>query len=186
MESIVRKVEQTDEILELLRQSTKSQLASTAPRAEIFDLNEAAAQAVELSGILFEPGGELGLCPIELSATPDCCVRADRKPITGAITHLLNSISAGLRGKGKIVMKTAIADKCVVLSILGSPDGFSEEAANYWELIFDSKTSHSGLGLALVSTIVRNHSGALEIDSRNGALSIRMRLPYVGAPQSLC
>jgi signal transduction histidine kinase len=182
MENIIRKVEQTAEILELLRQSTKSQLASTTPGVEIFDLNEAAAQAVELSGTLFEPGGELALCPIELSVTPDCCVRADRRRITGAITHLLNSISAGLRGKGRIVMKTVIADRNVVLSIMGSPENAPDEAANSWESIFDSKTSHSGLGLALVSTIMRNHAGALEMDSRNGALSIRVRLPYVGFP----
>ncbi len=186
MENIIRKVEQTAEIIELLKQSARGHHSSATQGAEIFDLNEAAAQAMELSATLFEPGGELSLCPIELSVTPDCCVRADRKHITGAITHLLNSVSAGLRGKGRIVIRTTITDSSAILSIKGSPEGVDDESSNYWDSIFDSKTTHSGLGLALVSTIVRNYSGSLGTDTRNGVLSITVRLPYVEHQEGPC
>ncbi len=68
----------------------------------------------------------------------------------------------------------------LVVSVRDNGPGISEDIRPHlFEAFVTSKTSGSGLGLALVAKIVGDHGGLIEVDSRAGRTEFRLCLPVM-------
>lgn len=98
------------------------------------------------------------------------------------------------RGAGEIVLTTAYQHGMrlavagsdhrlhlpLVVTVRDNGPGIPEDIRSHlFEAFVTSKTSGSGLGLALVAKIVGDHGGLIEMDSRPGRTEFRLFLPVI-------
>ncbi len=71
----------------------------------------------------------------------------------------------------------------LVVSVRDNGPGIPEDIRPHlFEAFVSSKSSGSGLGLALVAKIVGDHGGLIEVDSRSGRTEFRLCLPVLSDP----
>jgi signal transduction histidine kinase len=94
---------------------------------------------------------------------------------------LLNAIQASQPG-GIIELRTAVDREQVVVEVLDHGSGIApEHKPRLFEPFFTTKAvgRGAGLGLAICYGIIRDHGGAIEVDSQLGRGSLfRVRLPF--------
>lgn len=105
-------------------------------------------------------------------------VEADRPRLEQVILNLLiNAIEAMPHG-GRLVLSSAAADDRLVIRIADTGGGIPE---NLRQRIFDpyftTKSSGTGMGLALCEKIVRQHDGVLQVDSSDQGAVFSISLP---------
>ena len=105
---------------------------------------------------------------------------AEAVPPVGAVIMLKTSYQAGIRVRMSNGMTESLPLQ-IEISDNGSgvPDGVKD---HIFEPFVTSKSSGSGLGLALVSKIVTDHGGVISCDSSPGFTIFRLRLPV--APEA--
>jgi signal transduction histidine kinase len=113
-------------------------------------------------------------------------VRADRRLLERAVVNLLeNALQAvGERGWIRVGLRSDGA-RGVLIEVRDSGPGVDPEIRDrIFEPFFSTKTSGSGLGLALVKKIAEDHGGgvALESGGREGTRAI-LRLPAEAAAE---
>ncbi|MEM1377825.1 MAG: ATP-binding protein [Pseudomonadota bacterium] len=147
------------------------------------DIGMVAADLCELYEPVFEDaGGE-----IENTVGDDFIVQGSRELIGQAVTNLLdNSAKYGLSGDGKVSVSARRSGDMVELSVTDSGVGIAEtdkaRAVERFVRLDDSRTSAnnskgSGLGLALVSAIMRQHNGELVLKDANPGLVATLVFP---------
>ncbi len=98
---------------------------------------------------------------------------------------LLNAIQASQPG-GTIELRTAIEREQAVVEVLDHGCGIApEHKPRLFEPFFTTKAvgRGAGLGLAICYGIIRDHGGAIEVDSQLGRGSLfRVRLPFSSEP----
>jgi nitrogen fixation/metabolism regulation signal transduction histidine kinase len=102
-------------------------------------------------------------------ATPP--VRADRRLLERALVNLLeNALQAvGEAGAIRVSLRTRDEGRRVEIEVRDSGPGVAPEArARIFEPFFSTKTSGSGLGLALVKKIAEDHGGGVSLESAPG------------------
>ena len=68
----------------------------------------------------------------------------------------------------------------LVVTVRDNGPGINEDIRPHlFEAFISSKSSGSGLGLALVAKIVGDHGGLIEVDSRPGRTDFRLCLPVM-------
>jgi two-component system nitrogen regulation sensor histidine kinase GlnL len=73
----------------------------------------------------------------------------------------------------------------LVVTVRDNGPGIPEDIrSNLFDPFVTSKTTGSGLGLALVAKIVADHGGLIEVDSRPGRTEFRMHLPMLAEEAS--
>jgi two-component system sensor histidine kinase AtoS len=111
--------------------------------------------------------------------------RLDRRLMSRAIVNLVeNALSAvGERGRILLAVRPAEDGEAVEVVVEDDGPGLTEETlARAFEPFFSTKSSGSGLGLALVRRVVEDHGGTASLESLDGRLTrARLRLP---APQA--
>jgi two-component system, NtrC family, nitrogen regulation sensor histidine kinase GlnL len=71
-------------------------------------------------------------------------------------------------------------DLPLLVSVRDNGPGIPEDIRPHlFEPFVTSKTSGSGLGLALVAKIIGDHGGLIEVDSRPGRTEFRLHLPVL-------
>jgi len=102
-------------------------------------------------------------------------VRADRRLLERGIVNLLENALQAVGERGWIRVALRSADGRVVIEVRDSGPGVDPEIRDrIFEPFFSTKTSGSGLGLALVKKIAEDHGGgvALESGGREGTRAI--------------
>jgi signal transduction histidine kinase len=110
-------------------------------------------------------------------------VRADRMRLRQIIANLLdNAIKYTLKG-GRVELRASQQQRHVVLAVQDTGMGIPSHDLPYiWERLYRGDQSRSqrglGLGLSLVSAIVKAHQGSIDVASTPGNGSVfTLRLP---------
>jgi two-component system sensor histidine kinase HydH len=115
-------------------------------------------------------------------ACPD--LSADPRELRKAFLNLLVNGLEALEPKGRLSVATSYADdtRTVTVVIEDTGVGMSEETlSRAFDLFFTTKPEGTGLGMALVRSVIDLHGGSLEVQSAQGrGTRVRVRLP-VGA-----
>jgi two-component system nitrogen regulation sensor histidine kinase NtrY len=142
-----------------------------APELQSEDPAAMVAQAVEPYASALPPQVELSL---ELEpGVPR--VRADRRLLERGIVNLVENALQAVGDKGRIRVLLRAEGARVVIEVRDSGPGIDPEIRDrVFEPFFSTKTSGSGLGLALVKKIAEDHGGgvALESGGRHGTRAI--------------
>ena len=90
--------------------------------------------------------------------------------LLGAIMNLLNNSAEALEGKGQISMKINQKDQVNLhIQIEDNGPGIEEEVKNrLFEPFYTTRMKGTGLGLAVVDSVVRAHSGSVQCESEKG------------------
>jgi hypothetical protein len=96
-------------------------------------------------------------------------VRLDRETFRSAVLNLLiNSVQAMDAG-GQLVVRTRPSGLGVVLELIDTGQGMSEETlAKVFRAFYSTKQGGSGLGLPTARKIVEAHGGTIDIESAPG------------------
>ena len=132
-----------------------------------------------------------------MEVSPDTPVLADPDQLTQVFQNLLKNATEACPAVGGIIrirsgyqpgVKLALPGRRseslpLLVSIVDNGSGIPE---NLIRDIFDpfvsSKANGTGLGLSLVSKVLSDHGGVIEVDSQPGRTEFRIRLPiFTGA-----
>jgi len=111
----------------------------------------------------------------------DISVLFDREKIQQLLLNLiLNAVQASKKGSSITVSLTR-RDTGVELSVADHGEGIDPELTDrVFEPFYTTKTSGSGLGLAVVKSIVDDHSGEIKLESQPGVgTTFTVRLPTI-------
>jgi nitrogen fixation/metabolism regulation signal transduction histidine kinase len=134
-------------------------------RSEIFDLHETIHSLVLLHSSQDHAIIEWKPMPRKLM------IKADRTQINRLLTNLLqNAVEAIPEDvKGQIIVSEEVRDEEVILSVKDNGSGIPEEMeSKIFSPNFTTKTSGTGLGLAMCKSIVENSKGRIWFDTRAG------------------
>jgi signal transduction histidine kinase len=95
-------------------------------------------------------------------------------------TNLIDNAIDAMGGKGELRIRTSLELDRVLVEIIDSGPGISEEAkAHIFEPFFTTKEvgEGTGLGLDTVYRIVQSHHGEVRVDSKPGVTDFQVRLP---------
>jgi signal transduction histidine kinase len=133
---------------------------------ELHDLAGILRDVVRPYEVALPPGVELSLETGH--AVP--AVRADRRLLERAAVNLLENALQAVHDGGRVVIRLRLRGSGrVEVEVEDSGPGFdAESAARAFEPFFSTKTSGSGLGLALVKKIAEDVGGGVSIESPAG------------------
>ncbi|HSB61456.1 MAG TPA: ATP-binding protein, partial [Vicinamibacteria bacterium] len=106
-------------------------------------------------------------------------VRVDRRLFERALLNLLENALQAVGERGEIAVRLRAAEGRVELEVEDSGPGLDPEArSRAFQPFFSTKTSGSGLGLALVKKIAEDHEGGVSLESPpDGPTRARLWLP---------
>ncbi len=113
------------------------------------------------------------------SVPPQQPVMFDPFLVRLAVVHLVkNSIDFSPEG-GLVDVSLSLADEGTVLEVKDSGSGVADQDLEYiFDPFFSTRARGSGMGLAIVERIVREHMGRIEVDSKLGTgTTIRLVIP---------
>ena len=127
---------------------------------------------------------------IELVFDPACeevITACDRDKIERIILNIISNSIKYIEGRGKILIKLAVENNCVVISVQDTGIGISRENL---ETIFEKfkqvdatltrKVEGSGIGLSLVKSLIELHDGDIYIESEEGkGTKVSFYLPII-------
>jgi signal transduction histidine kinase len=116
-------------------------------------------------------------------------VRLDRETFRSAVLNLLINAVQAMDAGGQLVVRTRPSGLGVVLELIDTGQGMSEETlAKVFRAFYSTKQGGSGLGLPTARKIVEAHGGTIDIESAPGRgtkvaiwLPAPPRLPTGGA-----
>jgi len=133
------------------------------------------------------PDVKPGNIELKLKLAPDLVpIRADIEKLKQILDNLVINAFQAMPGGGTLTITTGIGKSGTAdLSVEDTGCGMSPEImAKIFEPLFSTKTTGFGLGLAIVKTLVVDHGGELEVDSKEGKGSVfTVRLPFEGVVQ---
>lgn len=116
------------------------------------------------------------------SEVENCWIHADKDLMLRVFNNLIkNAIQAIPRErKGKIEISLASEEKCWKIEIRDNGSGIPEDQQNkLFVPYFTTKSTGTGLGLAMVRQIVEMHSGKISFESSENGTSFFIELPKV-------
>lgn len=126
------------------------------PRPQLTDVpvRELLGEVAEVAG-----GGA-----VEVDAAEGLVMRADRAQLRRALLNLVANARAAAGAEGRVVLAAAVDDAGVRLEVRDSGPGISAEiAAKVFEPFFTTREKGTGLGLAFVREIARDHGGDVAV-----------------------
>ncbi len=179
MQRIVREVDRLSDIVEeLLDYSQRRHLTLDSA-----NLNEVVRESVEMARFKEGDQGPTLLQELDSSLPP---VRMDRNRFLQAVLNILiNAIEAVEPKRGVVTVstyqeETARGDQ-IILEISDNGPGIPADVQDHiFDPFFTTKNGGSGLGLSIAHTIVKEHEGTLELNSKPGQGStFRIMLPRI-------
>ena len=169
-------VEQIDHLSQIAGQF--SQFANIGnPRSEIFDLNESLKMIVQLHSL--EEHVTLDWLPIKETIL----INADKTLINRLFTNLIqNAMQAVPDGKNAhIHINELMQDEAIIVTIKDNGTGIPENMrSNIFTPNFTTKTSGTGLGLAMCKGIVEQSKGEIWFETKEGDGTVfYVKLPMV-------
>lgn len=169
-------VEQIDHLSQIAGEF--SQFANIGnPRNEVFDLNESIKLLTQLHSV--EDNVQLTWKPVNGAVMID----ADRTHINRLFTNLIqNALQAIPDGKrARIIMEEKISENSVLVTVTDNGSGIPEEVrSKIFTPNFTTKTSGTGLGLAMCKGIVEESKGSIWFQTNIGTgTTFFVELPIV-------
>jgi signal transduction histidine kinase len=127
-----------------------------------------------------------GRAPVTLDVPEGLVATIDAARIKQALLNLAENALAATAQDGRVVLRAKADGAWLMLSVEDTGAGMSKETLDKaFTPFFTTKEKGSGLGLALVRKLSRDHGGDAEIASEPGrGTTVTMRLP-LSAPQAL-
>jgi len=103
----------------------------------------------------------------------------DQAQLKQAFFNVVKNALQAMRTGGILRVRTEATDAHVVVSFIDTGHGIaSEQIGRIFEPYYTTKKDGSGLGLMIVQRIVREHGGAIEVESNPGrGTTFRIKLP---------
>jgi signal transduction histidine kinase len=141
------------------------------PELERVPLRELLAEVVEVAGA--------GSTAVSLEVPPELAVRADRAQLRRALMNLVRNAVAAAGPQGRVLLAAQAEAGGVVCEVRDSGPGVPAELrARIFEPFFTTREKGTGLGLAFVAEIARDHGGDITVDAApDGGALFRLRLP---------
>ncbi len=116
---------------------------------------------------------------VSVQVAGDLVVQADRGQLRRAIINLLRNAIGAAGASGQVVVAARAEDGQVTCEVRDSGPGVPPELREkVFEPFFTTGEKGTGLGLAFVREIVRDHAGSVELDTaEEGGARFRLRLP---------
>jgi signal transduction histidine kinase len=136
-------------------------------------------QIVDLRPVLEDCAHEAGV-DLQLSDTPNMCVSGDSVMLRQAISNLLrNSAEAARNGtRVKVAVSGSLQKDKLQVSLADNGRGIaSEDLSRIFIPFFTTKSTGTGLGLALVHRIITEHGGSVAVSSDAGGTTFTLSLP---------
>jgi signal transduction histidine kinase len=110
-------------------------------------------------------------------ALPPVC--GDGEQLQQVFINLINNGLDAMPQGGRLTFATGIEEGLAFVRCRDTGEGISDEfRAQIFDPLFTTKARGSGLGLTIVQQIIREHGGAIEVDSAPGrGAEFRLRLP---------
>lgn len=101
---------------------------------------------------------------------PDLLIMANKNALASAITNLIsNAIEATGRGAQLYISTVRRGEDLVEISVMDNGPGIAKgNIAKVMEAFYTTKSQGTGLGLAVVQSIVQAHKGSVEVKSEFG------------------
>lgn len=101
---------------------------------------------------------------------PDLLIIANKSALSSAITNLIsNAIEATGKGTKLYIRAIKRAQQFVEISVMDNGPGIKkEDICKVMEAFYTTKSNGTGLGLAVVQSIIKSHNGNVEIKSEFG------------------
>jgi two-component system, NtrC family, sensor histidine kinase HydH len=103
----------------------------------------------------------------------------DPDQMSQVLLNLLLNAADAMTGGGRIVISASLNQDRLILQISDTGSGISEtDLSQIFDLYFTTKTSGTGMGLAIVHNIVEAHNGDIKVESLAGkGTTVTIRLP---------
>ncbi len=169
-------VEQIDHLSQIAGQF--SQFANIGnPRSEIFDLNESLRMTIQLHSL--EENVALEWTPVKETVF----INADKTHINRLFTNLIQNAMQAVPGniKAHIQINEAMQDSAILVTIKDNGNGIPENMrSKIFTPNFTTKTSGTGLGLAMCKGIVEQSKGDIWFKTKEGeGTTFFVKLPMV-------
>nr|WP_232848535.1 heavy metal sensor histidine kinase [Bowmanella yangjiangensis] len=145
---------------------------------ESFELADEVDKLAEYMGMLSEDRD------IRISRSGQCFLQADRGLIQRALSNLLSNAIRHAREGTEVSVLLSQTSSQVQIEVINLGDSLTEEQQSHlFERFYRAndvrsrRTEGTGLGLALVKSIVELHQGKISVASEQGAISFKIVLP---------
>ena len=114
-------------------------------------------------------------------------VRGDGDLLQGALTNLVLNAQDAMPEGGMLAMRTAQRGSSILLEVSDSGEGMTaEECARLFTPYYTTRQHGTGLGLAMVQSVVSDHGGKISVTSeRGGGSTFRIELPIPDAAETI-
>ncbi|MDP2790622.1 MAG: ATP-binding protein [Rectinemataceae bacterium] len=161
------------EEIERLKQIVVDFLFAVRPM-DIRLLSENPAPIVEEVAELIQPEAERSGIDVQLLTAKDLPrVLLDKRHIKQALLNLIQNAMAAMVDGGTLTIKTEYVSDEIRISIADTGTGIPEGLlTKIFEPYFTTKKSGTGLGLTITFKIIKEHSGDISLESKEGTGSI--------------
>lgn len=122
-------------------------------------------QAIEV--LVTKAGGKLSIIP----CADDCQIIGNKTALSGAIQNLVQNSLQAIPEKAHISISVKCAEQYALITVADNGQGIDDElAAKIFEPFYTSKTNGTGLGLAVVKSVVKAHHGDIQLLDKSKAL----------------
>lgn len=148
----------------------------TPPKLAVAQLNDVVRASIELLRPEFD---NRGIAIEEKIARQLPELRMDPAQIQQALVNLMRNALQAMTKGGVLRLQTGQSSENVWVSVSDTGCGIpADHVKQIFEPFYTTKKKGSGLGLMIVQRIVRDHGGAIELESRvNEGSTFRIRLP---------
>jgi signal transduction histidine kinase len=120
---------------------------------------------------------------LTVEAPDPVVIRGDGERLRTVWNNLITNALQATKGSGTVRVRVVGDADGAVVEVTDDGEGIAPEAlGKIWEPFYSGRPGGTGLGLALVRSIVEKHGGTIDVDSRPGAgTTFRVILPAGGA-----
>lgn len=187
-EALNQTIEESDQLLQTfnsLLSIARAESGQSREGLQLIDLNLVLEDVTELYEPLVDDAGGT----LERHSQPGLMARADRHLISQAISNLIdNAVKYSDGGNAiKIEIKGSVVGDTVEIAVIDDGPGIPESERDRVKERFvrlDKSRSKpgNGLGLALVSSVMKLHGGQLVLEDGNPGLRAKLILPLLREP----
>jgi len=174
-ELIVRSLAEIDRLENLLTEY----LSDTDMYASGFYLGNISAIARETAFVTEQICDRLGLKLVtDINSTPDILINPPK--LRQAMTNLINNATEAMQIGGTLTLSVKTSDQFITLTVEDTGCGINKtDIEHLFERSFTTKTSGTGIGLAVVKDVADSHGAEISVISeKNKGTSIILNFPF--------
>jgi two-component system, NtrC family, nitrogen regulation sensor histidine kinase NtrY len=156
------------------------------PELRPVDVNEVVRTVVRLFEAQFSAVGRPPITPeLHLEANLPA-IQADPLLLHRAIENLVLNAMDAMPSGGVLALATSRRDGCVLIEIVDTGSGLTtEECERLFTPYYTTKQHGTGLGLAVVQSVISDHGGTISVESETGVgTTFRIELPIKPAVET--